>query len=424
MRVTRIILLALFLTGALAGAASAATSVAVGVRGGPAGHATVDLGFFYDDLAPYGNWVERPHYGWVWRPHAVASQWRPYENGHWAWTDEGWTWITNEPYGWATYHYGRWYNDAGQGWEWVPGNEWAPAWVSWQGGGNYIGWAPLPPSVEFRAGRLAVSLAADAYLFVPERRFLDPSVGRYAVPLGDRERIFRQTSNYTDYQVVNRRVINQGVPVDRIQRVVGRRVPRYQIAETDGNQRHQGSRIAQNRVSVYRPQVTNGRVAPPPERLAAKHAAIAAPVAGRVAPPQKHQMDRAEHGKMARQAPPAAHVHPQAKPAHETHQARVQTTEVRKHGNAHPQHAVPVPHRTHVVAVQHPHPQHAVPAREQRAAVERPKKGRPPHSPVAAAQQQPRQHGGQNKAHGQGQPQGKPHGKAPDKQHDQKPPQP
>jgi hypothetical protein len=118
---------------------------------GPRSHASVDLGFFYDSLAPYGNWIERPSYGWVWTPREVSSSWRPYQAGHWVWSDEGWTWLSDEPYGWATYHYGRWYQDPEIGWAWVPGNDWAPAWVSWQEGNDYVGWAPLPPGSNVNA---------------------------------------------------------------------------------------------------------------------------------------------------------------------------------------------------------------------------------------------------------------------------------
>jgi hypothetical protein len=31
------------------------------------------------------------------------------------------------------------------GWVWVPGDEWAPAWVEWRVGGGLVGWVPLGP---------------------------------------------------------------------------------------------------------------------------------------------------------------------------------------------------------------------------------------------------------------------------------------
>ena len=39
----------------------------------------------------------------------------------------------------------RWTRVRDAGWLWVPGREWGPAWVSWRTGGDYVGWAPLPP---------------------------------------------------------------------------------------------------------------------------------------------------------------------------------------------------------------------------------------------------------------------------------------
>src|SRR5262245_14281099 len=72
----------------------------------------VDVGVFYNDLAPHGRWIESDGYGWVFVPRTTVASWRPYTRGHWAWTDQyGWLWISDEPYGWATYHYGRWYED-------------------------------------------------------------------------------------------------------------------------------------------------------------------------------------------------------------------------------------------------------------------------------------------------------------------------
>jgi hypothetical protein len=102
---------------------------------------------FYDNLSSQGNWVQTNNYGYVWQPNVQDPDWAPYTDGHWVYTDEGWTWVADdsEPWGWATYHYGRWVNIDGQGWAWVPGYTWAPAWVSWRYGGGYCGWAPLPP---------------------------------------------------------------------------------------------------------------------------------------------------------------------------------------------------------------------------------------------------------------------------------------
>jgi len=40
--------------------------------------------------------------------------------------------VSDEPWGWACYHYGTWVDDPAVGWVWVPGVEWAPH--GWSGG--------------------------------------------------------------------------------------------------------------------------------------------------------------------------------------------------------------------------------------------------------------------------------------------------
>ncbi|MFL6539218.1 MAG: DUF6600 domain-containing protein [Chthoniobacterales bacterium] len=108
--------------------------------------ADVSIDFFYNNL-DNGNWIQAGDYGYCWQPGVAANDanWRPYTDGYWAYTDVGWTWVSYEDFGWATYHYGRWARLADYGWVWVPGTEWGPAWVSWRTGGDYVGWAPLPP---------------------------------------------------------------------------------------------------------------------------------------------------------------------------------------------------------------------------------------------------------------------------------------
>ncbi len=139
---------------------------------------SVPVDFFYDALAPQGDWVYTDNYGYIWQP-AVAQQsgWSPYSDGYWAYTDAGWTWISNENFGWATYHYGRWIRMSSS-WFWVPGYEWAPAWVSWRQSDDYIGWAPLPPEAQW-SQNVGFNYWTDSYYdigpsyysFVPMRSF-------------------------------------------------------------------------------------------------------------------------------------------------------------------------------------------------------------------------------------------------------------
>ena len=120
----------------------------LGVASAPA-QEEADIGMFYSSLGSQGEWISVDGGTYAWRPSGVDAGWRPYSDGHWVWTDDGWYWATDEPWGWATYHYGRWYNDDYYGWVWVPGYEWAPAWVEWRYGDNCVGWAPLSPYAVF-----------------------------------------------------------------------------------------------------------------------------------------------------------------------------------------------------------------------------------------------------------------------------------
>jgi hypothetical protein len=105
----------------------------------------ISFDFFYDALAPMGEWAEVDGYGYVWHPADVDADWAPYTDGYWSYTDAGWTWVSYEDWGGITYHYGRWVLLDDYGWCWVPQYEWGPAWVSWRQSEDYVGWAPLPP---------------------------------------------------------------------------------------------------------------------------------------------------------------------------------------------------------------------------------------------------------------------------------------
>lgn len=135
----------------------------------------VSVGTFDPYLDPYGSWVTLPGYGRTWQPSPayVGADFYPYgTGGQWLYTDAGWVFESDYPFGWAVFHYGRWLNDPSYGWLWLPGTEWAPSWVSWRVGGPYVGWAPLGPY-----GPLSYSYAS--WCFVPTASFTVRNVRAY-----------------------------------------------------------------------------------------------------------------------------------------------------------------------------------------------------------------------------------------------------
>jgi Family of unknown function (DUF6600) len=187
--------------------------------------ATASYSTFYTNLEPYGVWRETSTYGYVWQPREAerSRSWRPYTNGRWIYTDAGWTWISEEPFGWATYHYGRWTRLRNIGWVWVPGDEWAPAWVSWRKSNDYVGWAPLPPEARFdrRAGihnwaDNYYDIGPDQYCFVPTDQFGARRIETALVPAQRNVTIVNETTNVTNITYSNTTIINQGPSYDEL----------------------------------------------------------------------------------------------------------------------------------------------------------------------------------------------------------------
>jgi len=188
---------------------------------------------FYEPLAPEGEWVVVGSYGRCWRPSHVQSDWRPYCDGSWERTDAGWYWVSDEPWAWATYHYGRWDYADQYGWYWVPQIQWAPAWVSWHEGGGYIGWAPLQPSVSISAhgyvGFNQSRISPRAFVFVKQGQFQDRI--RPSVVVVNDTTIINKTKTITNTKIVNKVVINEGPATSEIAKASGRPVPTVAVQE-------------------------------------------------------------------------------------------------------------------------------------------------------------------------------------------------
>ena len=242
---------------------------------------SVDISIFFDELEPHGRWLSTRRYGYVWVPDNVASDWRPFTDGHWVYTrGYGWLWVSDEPYGWAVYHYGRWGYDDDYGWFWVPGSEWAPAWVSWQYSDEYIGWAALPPSgsgYAFSVSVGAVSIGIGAWRFVPTRYFIERNIRTHIVVGARNPELLRTTRRAGSVRVVNNVVVNNVINVRDVERVVKRKVTANEVtsAEKSGPATESGQRVRAFRPAIAKAPPTGvPKQAAAAERLENKPAAL------------------------------------------------------------------------------------------------------------------------------------------------------
>jgi hypothetical protein len=203
--------------------------------------ADISVDFFYNNLSG-GNWLEVEGYGYGWQPDIAVSDpnWRPYSDGYWAYTDYGWTWISYEDFGWAAYHYGRWANLADYGWMWFPGTDldWGPAWVSWRTGGDYIGWAPLPPrgpGVVYEGQPIGATvdvefdIGPEYYNFCDIRFIGEPVLRDRIFPPTQNITYITNTVNVTNIYVQNNAVYNYGPDYNVVSTYSSRPIQRLTI---------------------------------------------------------------------------------------------------------------------------------------------------------------------------------------------------
>jgi len=236
--------------------------------------AEVSYQTFYDELSPYGNWINYPGYGYVWMPN-TGPGFKPYAtNGHWVYTDAGWTWNSGFSWGWAPFHYGRWFFDQSYGWMWIPGYEWSPAWVSWRTNSDYYGWAPLSPGVSVNIAFSSYNPPTNYWCFVPHQYVTSPSINNYYVNETKNVTIIHNTTiinnnvtvnNYNNTNISNR----TNVTVNNGGRNAGytagpdpNEVGRYTGAEVHpvalrASNRPGGSQVSNGQMNIYRPAVNN-----------------------------------------------------------------------------------------------------------------------------------------------------------------------
>jgi len=210
----------------------------------------VNYNYFYDTLAPYGNWIMIDGYGWCWQPTVVVihAGWHPYcHHGRWLYSDWGWYWQSDYTWGRIVFHYGRWFRHPRWGWCWWPDRVWAPAWVVWRYTDYYCGWAPLPPftgystvwgMTYFGVGvgiNFDFGLHVDHYTYVPWHRFGHHRPDRYRIHHERIRHVHDRAVVVNDFAYGDRHMMrNRGIPFDYAVKRAGREIPRVTVRDLPG----------------------------------------------------------------------------------------------------------------------------------------------------------------------------------------------
>jgi hypothetical protein len=230
---------------------------------------SVNFQLFYDELSPYGMWVDYQNYGYVWIPD-VDRQFSPYgSDGHWIFTEDGWMWVSDYSWGWAPFHYGRWDYDDSYGWLWVPNNEWGPAWVTWRRSSGYYGWAPMRPgiSIEFSFGS-GYRVPNDRWIFVSDRYLASPDINRYYVDRSTNVTIINTSTVINNTYVDNSRNTKYvaGPAREDVQKVTNMAITPIAVREIS----KPGQVVGSDQLQIYRPRVqatVNGDSKPAPSKV-------------------------------------------------------------------------------------------------------------------------------------------------------------
>ena len=220
------------------------------------------VNYFYEPLKPYGEWFVHNKYGLCWYPYNVSVDWRPYTDGHWVLTEDGWTWVSDLPWGWAGFHYGRWFFDETYGWCWYPDTVWAPSWVIWRTGDDWIGWAPLPPEAiwDADAGFISVDFNIDnfiprhAFCFVRTDEFINEDLGHHIRMPARNENIIRHTeADIKNLRIRDKRITNELPVQGELEKKIGHTIEPLKLV---GVKSPSKIVVSEKEVMLFRPELS------------------------------------------------------------------------------------------------------------------------------------------------------------------------
>ena len=218
-------------------------------------------------LEENGSWESIPYEGssrWFWRPTTVARGWSPFTVGRWTDWNGDQVWISAEPFGYVTHHYGNWIY-VRESWYWAPpvvsermghslldiGFYWSPGRVLWIDDDKHVGWVPLAPRETYYSHRNW----GGSYQKVVSNDIAQINIGSYSyarhaivIPQVN----FYQVENYTNVQLTS---LNSTTIIDnyRVAPVINNTViDNYSTNEQRHSFTHQETRVKPDMAVINR----------------------------------------------------------------------------------------------------------------------------------------------------------------------------
>jgi hypothetical protein len=199
----------------------------------------------------------------VWRPStelAVSVNageppvYKPYSNGQWINTEDGWYFKAPTPAEEITSHYGRWTQNDRLGWLWVPGRVWSPAWVDWRENDDYVAWTPVPPHVYLSGSTLNVPAIDDEnkYVIIEKKNFTEPQLYKYMYLENKNKIMIKEMKKVDGVMIVNRTVINKGPEVSVIEKKTGKTIEKVKLNKSDNRN---DVKYTSDAITVYAPKL-------------------------------------------------------------------------------------------------------------------------------------------------------------------------
>lgn len=182
----------------------------------------------------------------------VAPVYRPYTNGQWIASDEGWYFKAPTPQEEIVHHYGRWAYSPTMGYVWVPGRVRSPAWVDWREDEDNIAWTPIPPDVYVVNNIVQpVPVYEDRYVVIEKRYFIEPAVTQYVYV--DKIKV-KKMKHLKGLYVRDRVLYNGGPEFVEIERYSGKPVTQYKVVTMNNN--FKNTWIENNNINTFAPVFT------------------------------------------------------------------------------------------------------------------------------------------------------------------------